>query len=41
MAETLADTTAGTLSDRIQQKIGSLQQTRAAMEKILQENSTF
>jgi len=33
MAETLADATAGTLSDRIQRKIGSVQRTRAALEK--------
>lgn len=33
MAETLADATAGTLSDRIQRKIGSVQRTRAALER--------
>ena len=33
MAESLADATAGTLSDRIHRKIGSVQRTRAALEK--------
>ena len=32
MAETLADATAGTISDRIHRKIGSVQRTRAALE---------
>lgn len=32
MAESLADATAGTLSDRIHRKIGSVQRTRAALE---------
>lgn len=33
MAETLADAAAGSLSDRIQRKIGSVQRTRAALER--------
>ena len=33
MAESLADAAAGTLSDRIHRKIGSVQRTRAALEK--------